>query len=162
VILRDSVDPYPRPAYESLVNLRQLIAVIALVNGLVAVYLHLWKLGYTGSLSCGAGGGCAYVQGSRYGWFMGVDVALIGAVGYTLVFIVALMGSLAAFEARRWPTTLLHLLVWPAIAFTIRLKYAEFIVLRSFCAWCAISAVSITILAVLVTLDQRRVQRLAV
>ncbi|HMV33165.1 MAG TPA: vitamin K epoxide reductase family protein, partial [Gemmatimonadales bacterium] len=33
--------------------------------------------------------------------------------------------------------------------FTLRLKYGEFIVLRTFCPWCAISAVSITVILVL-------------
>lgn len=138
-------------------NLRQLIALISLANAVVALYLHLWKLGLTGDLSCSGAGGCAYVQGSPYGWFLGVDVALIGAVGYSLLFLTASVGSLSAFIDAAWPTRALQLLVWPAVLFTLRLKYGEFIVLKSFCQWCAISAVSITVLAVLVTLDWRRV-----
>jgi uncharacterized membrane protein len=49
--------------------------------------------------------------------------------------------------------------VFPAFAFTIRLKYAEFIVLRTFCSWCAVSAVTITLCVILSVLDWRRVQR---
>jgi uncharacterized membrane protein len=40
--------------------------------------------------------------------------------------------------------------------FTLRLKWAEFYVLRSFCPWCAISAVSMTVLLVVVVLELRR------
>lgn len=123
---------------------------------MVALYLHLWKLGLVGSLACSGTGGCAYVQGSRYGWFLGVDVALIGAIGYSLVFLAAIAGSLPQFEDSAWPNRLLQLLVWPAFLFTLRLKYAEFVVLKGFCPWCAISAVSITVFAVLVVLDARR------
>ena len=54
------------------------------------------------------------------------------------------------------PALALAALVYPAILFTIRLKYAEWVVLRTFCPWCAISAVSITELGVLVALDLRR------
>ena len=132
------------------------IALASLISGIVALYLHLWKLGLTGTLACTGSGGCEYVQGSRYGWFLGVDVALIGTVGYALVFLVALVGTTPRFEDARWPNTLLQMLIWPAVLFTLRLKYAEFIVLKGFCPWCLVSATAITVCAVLVVLDRRR------
>ncbi len=140
---------------------RRLIAVLALINAFVALYLHLWKKGLAGSLACGGGGGCAIAQFSSYGWFLGVDVALIGVIGYTLILIVAVAGALLPHADAPWPTSLLIALIGPAVLFTARLKYGEFIVLKTFCPWCAISAVSITLCAVLVTLDWRRVRRLA-
>lgn len=138
--------------------LRQVIAVLAFLNALVATYLHLWKLGYMGTLSCGPERGCEVVQLSSWGWFLGVDVALIGACGYTAIFVVAMLGTRSGNEWAKWPTQLLALLVYPAFLFTLRLKYAEFIILKSFCPWCAISAVTITIFTVLVALDWRRVR----
>ncbi len=135
---------------------RQIIAVIALVNAFVAAYLHLWKIGKAGVLACGGSGGCSVVQYSSWSWFLGVDVALIGAVGYTLILITAITGSIGGREDRRGPALVLAALVFPAILFTARLKYYEFFVLRTFCPWCAISAVSITILGLLVTLELRR------
>ncbi|PKL93194.1 MAG: hypothetical protein CVV20_04895, partial [Gemmatimonadetes bacterium HGW-Gemmatimonadetes-1] len=54
---------------------------------------------------------------------------------------------------------LLTLLIVPAFLFTLRLKYAEFIILKTFCPWCAISAVTITLHMVLMGLDWRRVGR---
>lgn len=138
--------------------IRQLIAVGAFANMLVASYLHLWKLGYMGTLSCGAERGCEVVQLSSWGWFLGVDVALIGAIGYAIIFAVAMLGTGQRAVAERWPTLALAALVLPAFLFTLRLKYAEFIVLKSFCPWCAISAVTITVFTVLVALDWRRVR----
>ena len=73
--------------------IRQLIAVAAFANMLVATYLHLWKLGYMGTLSCGAERGCEVVQLSSWGWFLGIDVALIGAIGYAIIFTVAVVGT---------------------------------------------------------------------
>ncbi len=139
---------------------RMIIALASLVSGLVALYLHLWKIGLAGSLSCGSGGGCAYVQGSKYGWFLGIDVALIGTIGYALIFLVAFAGTLPRFVDDRRVTRLLQLLIWPAVLFTIRLKWAEFVILKSFCPWCAVSAVTITLCALLVTSDARRLARL--
>ena len=140
-------------------TIRQVIAVTALASGLVATYLHLWKLGYMGVLSCGSGHGCEVVQMSSWGWFLGIDVALIGALGYLAILIVSLIGAQERFENERWPTIALACLVYPAILFTLRLKYAEFIVMKTFCPWCAISAVTITLHGVLVALDWRRVGR---
>ena len=140
-------------------TIRQVIAVTALASGLVATYLHLWKLGYMGVLSCGSGHGCEVVQMSSWGWFLGIDVALIGAVGYSAILVVSLIGAQERFENERWPTIALACLVYPALLFTLRLKYAEFIVMKTFCPWCAVSAVTITLHGVLVALDWRRVGR---
>ena len=138
---------------------RHWIALTALISGVVATYLHLWKLGLTGPLVCSAGGGCEIAQFSSYGWFLGVDVALIGAVGYTAIFITAMLGVQPRWQHDRRTTALLALLVYPAILFTLRLKYGEFVVLKTFCPWCAISAVSITVLSVIVALELRRTAR---
>ncbi|BAH38197.1 MAG TPA: hypothetical protein DGD08_07120 [Gemmatimonas aurantiaca] len=139
-------------------SIRKFMAIAALANAMVALYLHLWKLGLTGSLACTGAGGCAYVQGSRYGWFLGVDVALIGAIGYTLIFLTAVVGSLPQFEDVKWPNQALQVLVWPAVLFTVRLKYGEFVVLKGFCPWCAVSAVTMVVFAVLVILDAKRLR----
>ena len=142
------------------VTQRMGIAVGSLVSGLVALYLHLWKLGLTGAVGCSSAGGCEYVQGSRYGYFLGLDVALIGAVGYAMLFVTATIGTMSKYEDETWPNTLLQLMIWPAVLFTLRLKYGEFIVLKGFCSWCVVSAVAITLCAILVTLDRKRLTRL--
>ena len=141
---------------------RRAIALISLVSCMVAVYLALWKMGYMGRLGCAGGSrGCEYVQGSRYGWFFGVDVALIGAIGYAAVVAVALAGTSETSEDASWPTQVLMVLIYGAVLFTLRLKYYEFVVLKSFCPWCAVSAAAITLDAILVTLDWRRVRATA-
>ncbi len=155
--------PMSQPPRNGLLGLtwRQLIAVIAMINAFVATYLHLWKIGKAGALACGGGGGCHVVQYSRWSWFLGVDVALIGAIGYTLVVLTAIIGSTGDRDDARGPALALAALVYPAILFTVRLKYAEFVILRTFCPWCAISAVSITTLGIIVALELRRTARLA-
>jgi uncharacterized membrane protein len=144
---------------DSALTPRHIIAVTALISGVVATYLHLWKLGLAGTLACGGGGGCAAVQFSPWSWFLGVDVALIGAVGYTLILIVALFGTTPSrVNDLKW-TKALALLIVPAFLFTLRLKYYEFIVMGTFCPWCAVSAVTITLHMGLLGWDWRRVKR---
>ena len=155
-----SRDDTPRDGLLGL-TYRQLAAVIALINAFVATYLHLWKIGKAGTLACGGSGGCAVVQFSSWSWFLGIDVALIGALGYTAVLLTALWGARESLAEARGPAIALAALVYPAILFTIRLKYAEWFVLRTFCPWCFISTVSITLLGVIVAHDLRRIRRLA-
>ena len=73
---------------------RQAIAVLALIAGLVALYLHLVKIGTFGLPACGPGHGCVQAWYSPWGSFLGLDVALIGAVGYAVLMIVAFVGGL--------------------------------------------------------------------
>ncbi len=135
---------------------RMTIAVLALVNALVATYLHLWKTGRVGTLVCTDGHGCETAQFSSYGSFLGTDVALIGAVFYTVLLVAALISIQPRHvDARRVSTALLALIV-PAFLFTLRLKYGEWIVLKVFCPWCFVSAVSITACLLLAWLDWRR------
>jgi uncharacterized membrane protein len=137
---------------------RMAIALLALVAALVALYLHLWKLGLTGPLTCTAGRGCEIAMTSQWGWFLGVDVALIGAIGYLLIFAAALWGLNPANATSPAPTFALLVLIVPAVLFTIRLKYAEWGILGTFCPWCFESTVTITLCLVLVLLDWRRVR----
>jgi len=164
-----SHDDAPRDGLLGL-TYRQLVALIALVNAFIATYLHLWKIGKASTLACGENGGCAVVQFSQWSWVrlpwqdpssLGVDVALIGAIGYTVVLLAALWGARESLADARGPVIALAGLVFPAILFTVRLKYAEWVVLGTFCPWCFISTVSITLLGVLVALEWRRVRRLA-
>ena len=137
---------------------RHWIALTALISAIVATYLHLWKIGLAGTLACGGGHGCELAQFSSWGYFLGQDVALIGAVGYTLIFLVAMFGTSATRANDPRITLALAALIIPAFIFTLRLKYGEFIVLKTFCPWCAISATTITLHMVLVAMDWRRVR----
>lgn len=157
---------------ENPVRYRMAIAVLALVAGLVAFYLHLWKIGAVGPLTCTGGGGCMIAQMSQYGWFpgpevpllgragwRGVDVALIGTVGYGLLTLVAVLGTLPRFAESRWVTRLMLAGIAAAVLFTWRLKYGEWVVLRVFCIWCFESFVTIHLCLALAWLDRRRVLR---
>ncbi len=138
---------------------RMAIAILALAGSLVALYLHLWKLGLAGSLTCTDNRGCEIAMTSSWSWFLGVDVALIGAVGYALIFGVSLWGAHPSRETSSMPSLLVLALVVPAVLFTIRLKYAEWFVLKTFCPWCFESTVTIVACLVLALLDLRRVRR---
>lgn len=115
-------------------------ALLSLVGVFVAAYLYLYKTGRIGTIVCGTGG-CETVQFSRWSQFMGVDVALIGVVGYVVMLAVSLAGLQPGGEARRWPSNLLLLLSGGALLFSAYLTYLELFVIHAICRWCVASAV---------------------
>lgn len=137
---------------------RMLLALASLVDALVAGYLHLWKTGHAGALTCGAGHGCEIAQFSSYGYFFGQDVALIGFVGWAIICIIAIAGTGPRLEHDPRVTRVLAALVGFALLFTLRLKYGEFVVLRTFCPWCAVNAVVVVVASVLVWRDWVRLR----
>ena len=137
---------------------RMLLALASLVDALVAGYLHLWKTGRMGALICGSGHGCEVAQFSSYGSFLGQDVALIGFIGWSVICAIAIAGTTARLEHDPRVTRALTALVGFAFLFTLRLKYGEFIVLRTFCPWCAVNALVVVLSSVLVWRDWVRLR----
>jgi uncharacterized membrane protein len=130
-------------------------ALMSLVGVFVSAYLYLYKIGRIGTLACGAGG-CETVQASAWSRFAGVEVALIGVVGYALLVGVALVGLRPAQAARRWPAQLLAALAGGGVLFTAYLTYLELFVIHAICRWCVGSAVIIVGLFALGLLELRR------
>ncbi|HEU4698339.1 MAG TPA: vitamin K epoxide reductase family protein [Gemmatimonadales bacterium] len=133
-------------------------AVLSLAGIFVATYLWLFKLGKIGTIACGTGG-CETVQLSRYSAFLGVDVALIGIVGYVVMLAVCLVGLQPAWADRREPAALLALLAGASVLFAVYLTYLELFVIHAICRWCVASAVIVVGLLVLALLDLRRFRR---
>ena len=123
--------------------LRTAVGVVSLLGILVAGYLTV--IHYTGANSvCAVVHGCEVVQKSDWSKLAGVPVALLGLIGY-----VALLGTLFVRGE-------LGLLAGAAIAlggfgFSMYLTYREAVSIEAWCMWCVISAVLMTILAILTT-----------
>jgi uncharacterized membrane protein len=125
------------------------------VGVFVSAYLYLYKIGRIGTLACGSGG-CETVQTSEWSRFLGVEVALIGLVGYALLFGVALLALRPALVRERWPAALLARLAWGGVLFTLYLTYLELFVIHAICRWCVGSAAIILSILILALLALRR------
>jgi uncharacterized membrane protein len=128
-------------------------ALMSLFGLFVSAYLYLYKIGRIGTLACGTGG-CETVQQSTWSRFLGVEVALIGLIGYGLLFVVAL-ASLQASSPRDWRARALTWLAAGGVLFTIYLTYIELFVIHAICRWCVGSAVIIVSVLVLALLGRR-------
>jgi uncharacterized membrane protein len=133
-------------------------ALASLLGLFVSAYLYLYKIGRIGTLACGTGG-CETVQASEWSRFAGVDVALIGLVGYALLFAVALAALRPALAERQWPAGLLAGLAGIGVLFTAYLTYLELFVIHAICRWCVGSALIIVTVFVLGLLELRRLRK---
>ena len=130
-------------------------ALLSLLGLFIALYLYLYKIGKIGSLACGSGG-CETVQLSAQSRFLGVDVALIGVVGYGVLLLLALLTLQPRFAGPAWPSRLLAVLAGGAVLFTIYLTGLELFVIHAICRYCVASAVVIVLLFLLAVRDLRR------
>jgi uncharacterized membrane protein len=129
-------------------------ALMSLVGLFVSAYLYLWKTGKIGTLACGTGA-CEAVQLSEWSRVGGIEVPLIGVVGYGALLIVSLAAVQPPLAVRRWPGILLLVLSGLGVLFTSYLTYLELFVIRAICRWCVGSAVIICAIFVLALMDRR-------
>ncbi len=131
------------------------VALLSLVGLFVSLYLYLYKLGKVGALVCGTGG-CETVQLSSWSRVFGIEVSLIGLLGYALLLGIALYSLRPTLAERPGPTRLLAALAGGGVAFSIYLTSLELFVIHAICRWCVASAIIITAIFVAVLLDSRR------
>jgi uncharacterized membrane protein len=136
-------------------------ALMSLVGLFVSAYLYLYQIGRIGTLACGSGG-CETVQASAWSRIAGVEVALVGVIGYAGLLVVALLALQPAFDGKRWPAGLLLILASLGMLFTIYLTSLELFVIHAICRWCVGSAAIITSIFVLALLEQRRLRAPAI
>jgi uncharacterized membrane protein len=136
---------------------RMAAAVLALAGVILAAYLYLFKLGLIGTLACGTGS-CETVQLSRWSRFLGVEVSLIGLLGYLALLALALVATRPALELVRWPSRWLALLSGVGTLFAVYLTALELFVIHAICRWCVGSAIIITLIFVVSLLDLRRLR----
>jgi uncharacterized membrane protein len=114
--------------------LRITAAVLALAGIGVATYIAIAESG-GGAPKCLAGGsGCETVADSKYAHLGGVNVAVIGIVGYVLVLVAAIVPG----DPGRFGGFLTALI---GFGFSLYLTYLELFVIDAICQWCVASAI---------------------
>jgi uncharacterized membrane protein len=132
------------------------VAALSLAGLFVATYLYLYKIGKIGTLACGTGG-CETVQLSPQARFLGVEVSLIGVLGYAALLVLALLALQPRYEGPGWPARALALFSGAAVLFTAYLTYLELFVIHAVCRWCVTSAVIIVAIFLLAVRELRAV-----
>lgn len=120
-------------------TLQRLIAFVAALGIGVATYIAIADAG-GGAPACLAGGsGCQTVADSSYSHLAGINVAVLGIVGYVLL----LASAFLANDAARLGGFVVAL---GGFGFSVYLTYIELFRIEAVCQWCLASAVLMTIL----------------
>jgi uncharacterized membrane protein len=134
---------------------RMAIALLCMAGLFVAIYLYLFKIGKIGTLACGTGA-CETVQLSPQSRFLGVEVSLIGVMGYGVMLALALLALQPRYAGRSGPANLLFLLSSGALLFTGYLTTLELFVIHAICRWCVSSAVIVASVFGFALYDRRK------
>jgi uncharacterized membrane protein len=137
---------------------RMSAAFLSLAGLFISGYLYLYKIGRIGSLACGTGG-CETVQLSSWSRFAGLEVSLIGLLGYTCLLALSLASLQPGAHQRRWPSGVMATGAGLGVIFTGYLTYLELFVIHAICRWCVVSGVIIVAIFVVTLLDQHRLSR---
>lgn len=137
---------------------RMSAALLSLAGLLISAYLYLYKLGRIGGLACGTGG-CETVQLSPWSRVAGVEVALIGVLGYAGLLGLSLASLQPGLAGLHWPVKLLAGLAGIGVLFTGYLTYLELFVIHAICRWCVASGVVILAIFIVALLELRRLRR---
>lgn len=115
-------------------TLRIAAAVLAGAGIAVATYIAIAESGGGSPRCLVGGGGCETVAESEYSELAGINVAVIGILGYALLLIAALVpGDVGRFGG--------FLCALVGVGFSIYLTYLELFVIDAICQWCVASAV---------------------
>ncbi|MGQ9477076.1 MAG: vitamin K epoxide reductase family protein [Candidatus Bipolaricaulia bacterium] len=122
-------------------KLRWGIVGLALLGLSVSSYLAYEH--FCGPIAC-IGQGCALVDQSVYCTIYGLPISVLGIINYA-----AILGlGLASLRLKGPLAAWLHLGIFglslSGTIFSAYLTYLEFAVIRAFCTWCVISAVTIS------------------
>ena len=132
-----------------------IIAALALAGVGLATYLALYKLGYIGTLACGAGH-CEVVNLSKWSVMAGIPIAVWGVGFYVALFLVAFLGTTQRFADAEWISHVMLAMTGWGVLFSGWLTYLELFVIHAVCMFCVISAILVTVLFVLSMLEWRR------
>lgn len=105
----------------------------------VAAYIAITEAGGSAPVCLAGGGGCKAVADSAYSDIAGINVAVLGIVGYVLLLGCALLRG----DGARMAGFGISL---AGFGFSIYLTYLELFVIDAICQWCVASAVLMTIL----------------
>jgi uncharacterized membrane protein len=133
-------------------------AFLSLAGLFISGYLYLYKIGRIGSLACGTGS-CETVQLSSWSRFAGLEVSLIGVLGYAGLLALSLASLQAGADRRQWPVRVMLIAAGIGVVFTLYLTYLELFVIHAICRWCVASGVIVVAIFVAALLDLRRSSR---
>ena len=129
-------------------GLKWALIVTAILGGLDAAYLLIYKLTSAQAMCLGSGD-CSTVNSSRYSeTFGGIPVSLLGLLAYLAIFGIHALETRSRFLEQNG-NLLVFGLSLVGVLFSAYLTYVELYVIHAVCPFCVASAILITIIFIL-------------
>lgn len=128
--------------------MNRLIFTLSLLGIIMAVYV-LQSFLRASPIVC-VSGGCEIVRKHPASYPFGIPVPAFGLVGYSILSICAFLRTLE--KGKKWHSLLTKSMLGVAIfgvCFVTWFTYTELTVIKGICMWCAISAVNMVVILVL-------------
>ncbi len=130
-------------------------AILALnvIGLLVSGYLTYTHLADTEPI-CGGFADCSYVQASSYATILGIPVALLGLGAYLVIFVLLIYAFKHSHKMHGYNALQIAFgLSVAGVLYSAYLTYIEAFVLHAYCLYCVTSAIAITLMTLLLTLE---------
>jgi len=125
---------------------KPVILILSVIGLLLSIYLTYLHYAEGQAAFCSQGSDCDQVRQSSYSSIFGIPVALLGAVGYVLIF---WFTYVSLTRSTRW--LLLYTISLAGFIFSAYLTYIELFVIKAICPYCVVSAVIMTIIFIMVS-----------
>lgn len=123
------------------------ILILSVLGFLLSVYLTYLHYSEGQTAFCSQDSGCDSVRQSAYSSILGIPVALLGAVGYALIFWFTFV---SITRKVRW--ILLYTISLAGFVFSAYLTYLELFVIKAICPYCVVSAIIMTVIFIMIAL----------
>lgn len=125
--------------------LKPAVLILSVIGFLLSIYLTYLHYTEGQSAFCSQGSDCDVVRQSSYSSILGIPVALLGAVGYALIFWFSYVSI-----SKRMGWLLLYTISLAGFIFSAYLTYIELFVIKAICPYCVVSAVIMTIIFIII------------
>jgi uncharacterized membrane protein len=135
----------------------RLMQILSLAGLAIAVYLAFTYTQDQGPY-CGASGGCGAVKDSEYATIIDglLDVPRLGIIGYLILLALTMLRGRLGEQAEFYLPVLTFGTALIGFLYSVYLTYLEAFVIHAWCYWCLASAVLMTAIFVLSSVDLRR------
>jgi uncharacterized membrane protein len=133
------------------------VLVLGLIGLAVSLYLVSIKL-FPSAPFCFGVGDCEAVNTSIYSEIRGIPIAIFGALAYAAILILLLLERRIDFLAE-WGPLIEFGLAFAGVLYSAYLTYIEIAVIHKICPYCVISAITITLIAIVSAVRVARMLR---
>lgn len=133
------------------------MAIACLVGLFASAYL-LYTYVSGAPIVCGLVSGCEVVRASQWAWTYGIPRPLLGVIFYTGMFALLVIRASTDWRAI-WLYRLTVLSAAVGFVESAWLVYVQKFILQAWCAWCLVSALSATAIAVAALFDRQEQPR---